>query len=444
MLSRVGTSVNAEDDTINFLKTQISGRIPGLLWPSEGCTAFTPLFHHTTQFSVTIRSAVASWVRESIAARFQSSRVEAELKPGIVIFQEMAACRSTTESMSLCQFREVRKILEELGDFSIFADVLHIVSDSADCSVLAAVCQSVTYHFGIFAAIGAHASLFNELYRRYENIRRSKIIDAFLPESLIDLGRCISNAGTDVKHLEQQALLYHQNSIVTACSPISETMVEAVHSAESHSAEDIEQVLASGTSMDRQTLAQLFEAIIKRMEASWTDPAFNMVSYAELLIRLRRFGRKDYDGLIHGWVGHVLRNPARPPLGDIFVPLICSACLMLKRLLELAVSALDESSQHNLRAILSVEMLEMFATISADEALATHHVRDHLPSRPLCAKSVDRTDTLFVCSIVRLSEDVQGLRFPSCKQHYKLVRTQEVKCILGHVPYHNAQNFEPS
>lgn len=370
--------------------------------------------------------------------------MEAELKPGIVILQEAGAGRSTTESMMLCQFREVRKILEELGDFSVLADVLHIVSDSADCSVLAAVCQSVSYHLGIFAAMGAHTSLFNDLYRRYENIRRSKFIDAFLLESLIDLGRCISNAGKEVKRLEQQRRLYHQNLILTACSPISETMIEAVHSAESHSAEDIEQVLASGTSMDGQTLAQLFEAIIKRMEASWTYPTSSMVSYAELLIRLRRFGRKDYDGLIHGWVGHVLRNPARPPLGEIFVPLICSACLLLQRLLELAVSALDESSQYNPRAELSVEMLEMLATISADEALATHHVRDHLPSRLLCANSVDRTDTVFVCSMVRLSEDVQALRFPSSRQYYKHARTQEAKCILVHVPYHNAQNFEPS
>jgi mediator of RNA polymerase II transcription subunit 12 len=444
LLSRVGASVNAEDDAINSLKTQISGRVPDLLSPSEGGTTLTTLFHDTTQLSVTIRSAIASWVRQSVAACFRPSHTEAELNPGVVTRQETVTCRSTTNSMSLCQFREVRKILEELRDFSILADVLHIVSNSADCSVLAAVCESISYHFGIFAAMGAHASLFNDLYQRYEDLRHSKIIDVFLLESLIDLGRCISNAGKEVKRIEQQALLYHQNSTVIACSPISESMAEAVHSAESHSAEDIEQVLASGTSMDKQTLAQLFEAIIKRMEASWTDSTSNMASYAELLIRLRGFGRKDYDSLIHGWVGHVLRNPARPALGEIFVPLICSACLMLKKLLELAVSVLDESSQHDPRAVLSVEMLEMLATMSADEALTTHQVRVHRPVRLLFAKPVARADTVFVCNMVRLSEDVQALRFPSSKQPSKHARTQEAKCILGHVPYHDVRNFESS
>jgi len=427
LLARVGASVNAEDDTINSLKTQISGRVPGFFSPSEGGITLTPLFFDMTQLSVAVRCAVANWVRQSVAARFQTSHTGPEKKPGGVIPRETATYHSTTKQMSLCHFREVRKILEDLGDFAILADVLHIVSDSADCSVLAAVCESISYHFGIFAAMGAHASLFNDLYQRYEDIRHSKIIDAFLLESLIDLGRCIPKAGKEVKRLEQQAYLYHQNSAAIACSPISETMAEAVHSAESHFAEDIEQVLASGTSMDKQTLVQLFEAVIKRIEASWTDSTSYMAIYAELLMRLRRFGRKDFDGLIHGWVGRVLRNPARPALREIFFPLICSACLTLKKLLELAVSALDEFSPHIPRAVLSVELLEMLATTSADEALATHQVRGHLLLRCRFANSTDRTDTAFICSMVRMSGDVQTARFPSSKQPSKHAQTQVAK-----------------
>ena len=423
LLSRIGVSVKDEDHAITFLKTEIDRKVPDFFSLPEESASLKPQAQGTARSSVTVKLAVASWIRQTVAARFSLKHVKHAVKPEETVPQEEAGHGSPPKAMTPNQFQGIRKVLEDLGDFAILADVLHIVSDSEDGSILTAACDTVSYHFNIFAAIGAHVSLFNDLCQRYEDIRSSKAIDVSLVESLIDLGKCLPNTAKQLKRLRRQALLYLQKSPAIACSPISDTMAEALQSGESTFAEEIEQVLASGTSMDRQTLARLFEAIIKRLEASWTNLAQSVAVFAELLIRLRRFGRKQFDSLIHTWVGHVLRNLDRPTFREIFVPLICSGCLTLETLLGLAAGALDELDVASARAALAVDMLELLALISSAEGLSTVQVTVSMPLQTSLANSlierISSSPTVRSCC-------------PTTSNCYNSLPPSNTSCVLGY------------
>ena len=385
LLSRIGISVKEEDDEISFLQARIREKVPDYFRLPESSSGLTPVLHDMAGSSIRVKFAVANWIRQNLGAHFKPQYPKQEMELKDVGPHQFTECDSRAKTMTLDHFQTISKALEELGDFAILADVLDIISNSEDDLILASVCDTVSYHLNVFAAIGAHTRLFDNLHQRYEYIRHTKTLDLWLVESLIDLGRTIPNTTQKVQGLIQHAHQYRRSSSAIACSPISDTMAEALQFTEPNSAEDIEQVLGSGISMDKHMLDRLFTTIVKRLEASWTSLAPSVSTFCELLIRLRRFGRKDVDGFICGWVVQFLRSPARPELGKVLLPLICSGCLTLRKLLELAASALDEPIPTTLRAVLAIEVLEMLASISSGKTLATTQVSKPISQRlPLC------------------------------------------------------------
>lgn len=372
-MTRIGASVGDEDDAIAYFKIQIRRTVPRLFPPvEEGTDPRSPPFH-IRESSVAVRHAISSWIRQTIIARFSYERAKESQTPTISGVQE--ASGAATEALTLTDFMSIREFLEDIGDFAILADVLHCMTDSEDDTTLAAVADTVSYHFNVFAAIGAHASLFHDVFQQYEVIRQQKNVGLALLESLIDLGKCIPKAAREVKHLKQQALPCQQSSSVTAFSPISDTMAEALQSAESTFAEDIEQVFASGSSMDRQTLGQLFSTITKRLEASWSNQDPAQAGFCEFLTRLRRFGSKDFDGFYADWIRQTLSTAARPGLNEVFLPLICNGCLTLARVLDLAARALEICDPIVAPAGLALDVIEMLSLISTNKALTKDQVR---------------------------------------------------------------------
>ncbi len=340
LLSSVGTSVAEENVAIASAKSWISKRVPGIFIPSDHLTNQELPRRDAAQPSQTVKSDIGRWLRQTIASHSQAG---SEIFPGQIEGSTTPGTGDDAKPSAIItveQFQGVRLVLEEMEDFTILADVLKIVSVSTDDHILTAITDTTNHHFDTMAAIGAAEDLYRILLQQYTKVQGRKRAEKSFVESLIDLGDRLPKAVQELRSLRQDLSLYEQTISAAACSPISDHMAEALQSAESTFADEIDQLLTSGTSMDKQVLSQVFQTIIKRLELSWhvTQPSIN---FAELLMRLRSFGSKTFDLLIADWLQDMLCSTSRPSLSNILPPLLCNNSITLDLVLARSAALLE-------------------------------------------------------------------------------------------------------
>ena len=287
--------------------------------------------------------------------------------------------------MTLDHVKAICRILENLEDFAILADVLKMITESQDTSILTFACDTVNFHLSIFAAIGALHDLFSSLLQQHKDISESTLGDQQLVESLIDLGKRIPTAVEEVRHLKARMQMYRQRAAAVACSPISDHMTEALQSAEQNFFDELDQVLVSGTSMDKQHLTQLFGKIVKRWEHSQGESELPEYLLPELLARLRTFDPSTFEILMVSWFNGVLRSPMPYEIPKILPSFISSGCIMLDKVLNTAQNALSDTTIADRHARIAMDILELLdisskehqylSTASKGYRLRMQHVR---------------------------------------------------------------------
>lgn len=258
----------------------------------------------------------------------------------------------------------VRSTLECFRDFSILADVLNLASSSNDQDLLASVADTINYHFDIFSAIGAASDLFDRLTERNRTVTAGRPPNKALLVSLIDLGAHFPARSETIQQLCGQLALCEQKSAVAACSPVSDHIAEALQSAESNFHDEFEQLLTSGTSMDKQTMTRLFSTVIKRIEYAWEHSGDEYYNLGILCSRLRIFDAKHFDSLMIVWVESLLLSTSRPGLNQALLPLVSAGCLSLQAVVGCAKMLLEGTKQKEVRdgvARVMVDMLELIA-----------------------------------------------------------------------------------
>lgn len=307
------------------------------------------------------------WIRQAVASRFPIHGIQSKLDSTRDDFLHTANGDSSLVAISCEQFRSVRIVLEDLEDFSILADIIKICSSSEDIKVLTAATDTVNHHVDIFMAIGAVDDLFQSLYRRYEETCSQKAFEWSFVESLVDLGTHLPRLAGEVRNLRRALLHHEQLSCAAACSPISDHMAEALQSAESAFADEVDQVLSSGTSMDKKTLKQIFGTITKRLESSWADPEQSpLINFAEILLRLRNFGAATFEELVRDWLDDLLPFTRRPNLSRILPPFICTTAITLKTVLDRMVIHLTSTVATGHVAALGLDGLELLMITNLD------------------------------------------------------------------------------
>lgn len=269
------------------------------------------------------------------------------------------------------QFCFVRSILEDFQDFAILADVLNITSSSTDHNVLASIADTINHRFDIFSAIGAASDLFETLVEQNRLVTARRPPVKILLVSLIDLGARFPNETKTVRQLCGQLAICEQKSAIAACSPVSDHMAEALQSAESSFNDEFEQLLTSGTSMDKQTMAQLFKTIMKRMEDAWYHPKDEINNLGFLCSQLRVFDRKHFDGLMLAWAERLLLSTNRPTLMRASMPLISAGCLSIWTVVSCARVLQDRLKKEGAGdsvARVAIDVLDLIAPFSPAES----------------------------------------------------------------------------
>ena len=323
----------------------------------------TPLSSENKEFDIrtlscTYKSDVARWIRQTLILRHSAMRnrksswddddtTVAERKPG------------TPSFITFDQFVSMRGVLEDLGDFTILADALSILSDEVQGSILTAVADTVNFYFDIFDAIGAAKDIARKMFSQLEELSGQECIERSFVESLIDLARRMPDTSYQIQRLRKELALHTPKPLAVACSPISDNMVEAVQSTELTFADDMDQMLACGTSMDKQTMSRVFETIMIHLEKSFKNTEGAVCRDSQLLARLRSFDVKVFDHLFQRWIHTWFLSHDRPKLSMILAPIVCSRIFLLKKMFHVVTEILSSVESQNDKVALATEALEL-------------------------------------------------------------------------------------
>ncbi|KAL2042917.1 hypothetical protein N7G274_003975 [Stereocaulon virgatum] len=360
LLSTLGISVEQESNTIYVVKSRIAEQIPDFFNNENVTCSSVMLDHDYASLSQTVKSAVGRWIRQTLILRLRARDGTSSGSEDIDLpIAGMNEVDSTLITMQ--QFQAIRGVYEEIGEYAFLADFLKLLSTEVHGSVLTAVADTVNHYFDVFDAIGAADDLFRSLCRHQEDISGQHLVEKGLLESLIDLGCRASNAIRDLHRLRKELSACLPKPVAAACSPISDTMVDAVQSSEPAFADEMDQMLANGTNMDEPTVGRVFGRIVAHLERSVQESDCSVARIAQLLARVRGFGTKTFDALIHKWLPTWLQSDTRPKLTVVLPPMICSKIVSLKTIINAITHSLQEGGDRDANTVLALDTLELVA-----------------------------------------------------------------------------------
>lgn len=366
ILTSVGYSTDEEKAAGDAAKASIAEQVPGLFPTFEPSSRAVLPSLDLVSLSGTAKWDLGRWVRQGIASRFQSNRDSPEPNTKATHVADSRGATITVGEAAI-----ILRFLEHLEDYTILADVLNIVSGCGDARVLNVAVDTINRYVDVFAAIGAADDLFEGFCQRREGIHAQMPVMKSLIVSLIDLGDNLPKQAALVRQLRKVVRSYERRCAIVACSPVSDHMAEALASTESNFADELEQVLASGSSMDRQILSRLFETVTSRIGQPGND-SLPSVNLSELLSRLRSFDTRAFDQLMHGWLDKLLQSTIRPRLLDIVPTLVSSGCTTLRAVVEHASSLLEGPGKILKEGKLATDTLELLSSPALLDGLSTH------------------------------------------------------------------------
>lgn len=270
-------------------------------------------------------------------------------------------------TITLKDFHTVRSYLEEFGDLSILADIVGIAATSLNAGVLASASDTLHYHRKSFQAIGAFEVLFGKITKRYAAIRTIRLPDQELLLSLTDLSHAAQADGKLMQALTNDLSRLEQMNSVVACSPVSDTMAEVIHSTAVDSDEEIDRVLSSGTSMDRPVLARVFGKIIVNLEEQIKEVSSPSGNHAIWLRRLRSFDEAAFEGVMVEWLESLLTNHQAKLNHAVLPALVKAGCLTLAQYARVARVCINKRKANDPEDALRISMDALDALLPSEQ-----------------------------------------------------------------------------
>ncbi|KAF7867209.1 hypothetical protein EAF04_005292 [Stromatinia cepivora] len=328
------------------------------------------------------KSHIGFWLRHE---------VETQMLPSSTVSNEWnntsPEARDTSVLMATT-FGNVRDYLEIIDDFSMLADVIKIATASTDPQTIASCADTLNMHAEIFAAMGAIKGLFDVLLNRSRSFADDRdIMPRVILASLLDLSSRIPDNQNLSAQLARQLALSDRKCAADACSPVSDHMAGGSQNNEAEFVDEIEKLLANGTSIDRGTMERLFQRVAHHLSISWDKSPDQQRKCVLLLTTLRDFNPQPFDLLMASWLSYIQNVEHRPSLVKICGPLIGLGCLSLKDLVNacLKKEKAETSATQKVGTIVATELLALIATpitipeiLTSDEAYRVRLVQSRM------------------------------------------------------------------
>lgn len=279
--------------------------------------------------SLPTKYGLSRWLRYNVSTLFHSIMEPpkgAEEKP----------VETRVSTITPYQFYVTRRLLEQLNDAAILADVVGMSTSSYDVAVLAGCADVLNLHSKSFAAIGALSPLLDKLTDKYSQLRATQPLERQFVFAMSDLA---SGVGADTRLVQQLKLdlsTCEQRAAVAMCSPASDGMgdVTLTGRGELNADEEIERILASGTSMDEGQAGRVFARIVGRMAEQLGGVKVSDLKNGKTICpcevwlqKLRAFDEKVFERLLGDWITGLLleQQPGTVSIVSFALPTIIGA-----------------------------------------------------------------------------------------------------------------------
>lgn len=246
------------------------------------------------------------------------------------------SCQAIKESgISPTQFCIMRNALEALGDYSTLAAFTSAAIDSSDPMVLASAADTANFHAESFAALGVANSLLERLLERHRALRAQQPLDRTFLIALCDLTKRLPQRLAAVRFLSSDLSICERQSSSAVCSPASDNMV-GMQISSIDSDDDIDQIFASGNTMDEQLMARVFGKIMDRAGKPADFGVEPLSRVSSWLVQLRSVDGSHFDVLARNYMERLLMADFSPRrLDDVISSLIASDCMGLEAFMHL-------------------------------------------------------------------------------------------------------------
>ncbi|EEQ35258.1 conserved hypothetical protein [Microsporum canis CBS 113480] len=365
LLSRAGVSVDAETWQIRQIKAGLQQMYPDI-FTEHVDTPYAEMIgadFDWASLTWTVRSDVSHWIREQIASKLHA---QAQVQPSSGAITQRAPI-----ILRPGQFYSLRSILERMNDLPILADILKLLSQSTNPTVLASITDTLNYHFPSFTAIGATMDLFQSFALSYSKISKVETHLQDFIVALLDVALVLPSEASTVAVLRRDLARCEKKSAMAASSPVSEHMADTLNPVNPTFSGMLDQLLASGNCMDDATLMRIFDLLIQKLETGKADISLSFSEAARYLAQLRLFNPKTFDGLMMKRVLGIIRTSPRPKLSEFLPPLIGVGCITFPAVLGLVKKLVDTDrvGARNIPDVmqLRLDMLSVLGLENADK-----------------------------------------------------------------------------
>ncbi|KAL8772033.1 MAG: hypothetical protein Q9209_002698 [Squamulea sp. 1 TL-2023] len=301
--------------------------------------------HH----SFAVKLSVGHWIRQKLLSYSETGQAPIERPQDKTV---IGARPPLHPILDISRFGTVLALLEDLEDFTTLADFLLFHSKSHDPRLLTAITVTVNHYLDIFLACGIADTIFVRMMQRHSKLNDQPCQLALL-EALVDLAESLPKRLREARVLRKEVQRHESKLSAAVCSPISEHMAEALQIEDPGSSlpctDDIEQLLASGTTMDRQLLTDVFGVVWKRFEIACTESVQTGYTVANLIARLRSFDAIAVKEMTVSQVDNILASRSRVKPSLMWISLVCARVLSFEKLLSRILQSIQQADDPSLQ-----------------------------------------------------------------------------------------------
>lgn len=265
----------------------------------------------------------------------------------------------------------MRSILEHTQEFSALGEIIKWVSASDDPIVLGSLADTLNYHCTTFEALESLQDCFDILLQRYQSLRARKITEMSLLRSLADLATRLPRTQDIGRHLSFEMSGNIYKGSIAAFSPVSNPTMEVSHSADSEFQDEVERLLSSGSSIDKQTLERLFDNIMIRIEdvSDRQRSGESNFSLNNLLVKLRCLDIKGFDELMEARISDTMKGKHSMAYFQVLASMVVAGCLSFSSITTCSAKLLELGAENDMelkRAGVAIGTLQLLTSTSSD------------------------------------------------------------------------------
>ncbi|EPS36802.1 hypothetical protein H072_9642 [Dactylellina haptotyla CBS 200.50] len=372
LLLQKGFLVTIEAASLARAKEIIADRIPGIFsTPSRPTTkpesAFTfdeiSTLHGLTR---NVMSELGFWICDAVRKRQQQGTAAGNANAHAIGWRASVA-ENANGGVSPAEFLLVRKILEELEDYGVLAEVIKLVATSENPEMLSAAADTISSNVEVYFAIGVVGDTLKSLFDRYKALQVKRTmehrpVEQYLTTSLFNFAQYPGCDAEIRQSLESDFVLGRTHSMQPH-SVLADTL-ESFGDGELDAG--VEELLSGTVAATPMLVRKAFEVLIESVDAGFrgTDMA-TIKRFPRLLSILRQIDAATFDPLMEAWMVQTIRSSTRPTLAVAFSNMLVAGCFELKSVVRVTSEIIGQFGEESGGSIEAADVTELaFQTLA--------------------------------------------------------------------------------